>query len=297
MIPRHYRQEKCWDKVFHFHSLISFVFITSLLLDNERWKQAEVPAEFQDLVDSVSDGRISLIEKKPAGVYLAVLLLTVFITCKCCYWMLTGIFPCHSWSSVFVCLLSSGGTGRKLIPFSFLFSPLPFFPSVTSVETSCTNLKRWFMYLLKTLWSVSTGRELLFYTSIPSVESRSLCTNSVFPHNITLKCCKGPRSTCVCSAFLVLNNACSFPLLHLPVAQMKSMLCGCSWKWKFMYIQLFTFPQKPHLTSDKSLLSPCALFPHDQNGNALMRSYLVRILIQYCNDECVWTAGTGRNHT
>ncbi|XP_035408944.1 vacuolar protein sorting-associated protein 54 isoform X1 [Cygnus atratus] len=36
----------------------------SLLLDNERWKQAEVPAEFQDLVDSVSDGRISLPEKK-----------------------------------------------------------------------------------------------------------------------------------------------------------------------------------------------------------------------------------------
>ncbi|XP_027550765.1 vacuolar protein sorting-associated protein 54 isoform X2 [Neopelma chrysocephalum] len=39
----------------------------SLLLDNERWKQAEVPAEFQDLVDSVSDGRISLPEKKSAG--------------------------------------------------------------------------------------------------------------------------------------------------------------------------------------------------------------------------------------
>ncbi|NXP16241.1 VPS54 protein, partial [Scytalopus superciliaris] len=39
----------------------------SLLLDNERWKQAEVPAEFQDLVDSVSDGRISLPEKKPAA--------------------------------------------------------------------------------------------------------------------------------------------------------------------------------------------------------------------------------------
>ncbi|NXP02342.1 VPS54 protein, partial [Thinocorus orbignyianus] len=39
----------------------------SLLLDNERWKQAEVPAEFQDLVDSVSDGRISLPEKKSAA--------------------------------------------------------------------------------------------------------------------------------------------------------------------------------------------------------------------------------------
>ncbi|XP_054239851.1 vacuolar protein sorting-associated protein 54 [Indicator indicator] len=39
----------------------------SLLLDNERWKQAEVPAEFQDLVDSVSDGRISLPDKKTAA--------------------------------------------------------------------------------------------------------------------------------------------------------------------------------------------------------------------------------------
>uniref|UniRef100_A0A8C5SXL7 Vacuolar protein sorting-associated protein 54 n=1 Tax=Laticauda laticaudata TaxID=8630 RepID=A0A8C5SXL7_LATLA len=36
----------------------------SLLLDNERWKQADVPAEFQDLVDSVSDGKIALPEKK-----------------------------------------------------------------------------------------------------------------------------------------------------------------------------------------------------------------------------------------
>ncbi|XP_074845496.1 vacuolar protein sorting-associated protein 54 isoform X1 [Carettochelys insculpta] len=38
----------------------------SLLLDNERWKQADVPAEFQDLVDSVSDGKIILPEKKAA---------------------------------------------------------------------------------------------------------------------------------------------------------------------------------------------------------------------------------------
>ncbi|EPY85148.1 hypothetical protein CB1_000394030 [Camelus ferus] len=35
-----------------------------LLLDNERWKQADVPAEFQDLVDSISDGKIALPEKK-----------------------------------------------------------------------------------------------------------------------------------------------------------------------------------------------------------------------------------------
>uniref|UniRef100_A0A8C8FNS8 Vacuolar protein sorting-associated protein 54 n=1 Tax=Oncorhynchus tshawytscha TaxID=74940 RepID=A0A8C8FNS8_ONCTS len=37
----------------------------SLLLDNERWKQAEVPAEFQDLVNSIADGRITLPERKP----------------------------------------------------------------------------------------------------------------------------------------------------------------------------------------------------------------------------------------
>ncbi|XP_023367862.1 vacuolar protein sorting-associated protein 54 isoform X3 [Otolemur garnettii] len=39
----------------------------SLLLDNERWKQADVPAEFQDLVDSISDGKIALPEKKLAA--------------------------------------------------------------------------------------------------------------------------------------------------------------------------------------------------------------------------------------
>ncbi|XP_026102485.1 vacuolar protein sorting-associated protein 54-like [Carassius auratus] len=39
----------------------------SLLLDNERWKQAEVPAEFQDLVDSIADGRITLPERKHTG--------------------------------------------------------------------------------------------------------------------------------------------------------------------------------------------------------------------------------------
>uniref|UniRef100_A0A3Q2Q5P0 Vacuolar protein sorting-associated protein 54 n=2 Tax=Fundulus heteroclitus TaxID=8078 RepID=A0A3Q2Q5P0_FUNHE len=39
----------------------------SLLLDNERWKQAEVPGEFQDLVNSIADGRISLPERKVSG--------------------------------------------------------------------------------------------------------------------------------------------------------------------------------------------------------------------------------------
>lgn len=39
----------------------------SLLLDNERWKQAEVPAEFQDLVNSIADGKITLPERKIPG--------------------------------------------------------------------------------------------------------------------------------------------------------------------------------------------------------------------------------------
>ncbi|XP_062244208.1 vacuolar protein sorting-associated protein 54 isoform X2 [Platichthys flesus] len=39
----------------------------SLLLDNERWKQAEVPAEFQDLVNSIADGRISLPDRMTPG--------------------------------------------------------------------------------------------------------------------------------------------------------------------------------------------------------------------------------------
>ncbi|KAM4771510.1 vacuolar protein sorting-associated protein 54 [Rhinophrynus dorsalis] len=39
----------------------------SLLLDNERWKQAEVPAEFQDLVDGIKDGKIILPERKSGG--------------------------------------------------------------------------------------------------------------------------------------------------------------------------------------------------------------------------------------
>uniref|UniRef100_A0A665URH3 Vacuolar protein sorting-associated protein 54 n=1 Tax=Echeneis naucrates TaxID=173247 RepID=A0A665URH3_ECHNA len=40
----------------------------SLLLDNERWKQAEVPAEFQDLVNSIADGRITLPERTQTSI-------------------------------------------------------------------------------------------------------------------------------------------------------------------------------------------------------------------------------------
>ncbi|KAG8443915.1 hypothetical protein GDO86_009206 [Hymenochirus boettgeri] len=39
----------------------------SLLLDNERWKQADVPAEFQDLVDSITDAKIVLPERRSGG--------------------------------------------------------------------------------------------------------------------------------------------------------------------------------------------------------------------------------------
>lgn len=41
--------------------------LCSLLLENERWKQAEVPAEFQDLVNSIADGRITLPDRKTSG--------------------------------------------------------------------------------------------------------------------------------------------------------------------------------------------------------------------------------------
>ncbi|XP_035390561.1 vacuolar protein sorting-associated protein 54 [Electrophorus electricus] len=39
----------------------------SLLLDTERWKQAEVPAEFQHLVDTIASGHITLPERKHTG--------------------------------------------------------------------------------------------------------------------------------------------------------------------------------------------------------------------------------------
>ena len=46
------------DRGFLFSSL-------SLILDNERWKQADVPAEFQELVDYVASvHKLALPEKK-----------------------------------------------------------------------------------------------------------------------------------------------------------------------------------------------------------------------------------------
>lgn len=37
--------------------LTLFCFTLSLILDNERWKQADVPSELQSLVDSLVDGK------------------------------------------------------------------------------------------------------------------------------------------------------------------------------------------------------------------------------------------------
>jgi len=40
---------------------VLIILCFSLILDNERWKQADVPAEFQDLVDHIgNNGRCSL---------------------------------------------------------------------------------------------------------------------------------------------------------------------------------------------------------------------------------------------
>lgn len=132
----------------------------------------------------------------------------------------------------------------------------------------CRNALCWkIICILKTPRSVSTGRELPFCTNIPSVEACSLCTNSVFSPEVLLRNCKGLRSTCMCSALVVWNKACSFPLLHLPVQMKGSMPRGCSGKGKLMFIQWFTLPQKPHLTSEKSLFPPPAPLPRVHSGN------------------------------
>ena len=46
----------CIDSTFFILGIIFF----SLILDNERWKQADVPTELQSLVDSLVDGKIKL---------------------------------------------------------------------------------------------------------------------------------------------------------------------------------------------------------------------------------------------
>lgn len=49
----------------------------SLILDNERWKQADVPTELQSLVDSLVDGKIKL--KLPLFRFIIFLNLVIFV--------------------------------------------------------------------------------------------------------------------------------------------------------------------------------------------------------------------------
>lgn len=49
----------------------------SLILDNERWKQADVPTELQSLVDSLVDGKIKL--KFPLFRFIIFLNLVIFV--------------------------------------------------------------------------------------------------------------------------------------------------------------------------------------------------------------------------
>ena len=49
----------------------------SLILDNERWKQADVPTELQSLVDSLVDGKIKL--KFPPFRFIIFLNLVIFV--------------------------------------------------------------------------------------------------------------------------------------------------------------------------------------------------------------------------
>lgn len=153
-----------------------------------------------------------------------------------------------------------------MIPFFFFFS---FFFPFTGVETSCADLlKIFFFFFLKTHLSVSTGRELLFYISIPSVEAYSLCTNSVVPRNIPLRYCKGPRSVCVLSPRRVKQS------LLLPITS--SVSCSNERQramWLLMevktrvhsiiYLAIETLFYLRQVT-----FSPCTPFTHVQNGNA-----------------------------
>lgn len=48
-----------------------------MILDNERWKQADVPTELQSLVDSLVDGKIKL--KFPLFRFIIFLNLVIFV--------------------------------------------------------------------------------------------------------------------------------------------------------------------------------------------------------------------------
>ena len=63
----------CIDSTFFILGIIFF----SLILDNERWKQADVPTELQSLVDSLVDGKIKL--KFPLFRFIIFLNLVIFV--------------------------------------------------------------------------------------------------------------------------------------------------------------------------------------------------------------------------
>ena len=63
----------CIDSTFFILGIIFF----SLILDNERWKQADVPTELQSLVDSLVDGTIKL--KFPLFRFIIFLNLVIFV--------------------------------------------------------------------------------------------------------------------------------------------------------------------------------------------------------------------------
>lgn len=63
----------CIDSIFFILGIIFF----SLILDNERWKQADVPTELQSLVDSLVDGKIKL--KFPLFRFIIFLNLVIFV--------------------------------------------------------------------------------------------------------------------------------------------------------------------------------------------------------------------------
>lgn len=143
-----------------------------------------------------------------------------------------------------LCLLPAFWGHQKEVDTFFLF------PLFTGVETSCAYLKR-FIYFLRTHLSIITGRELLI------LYEYSQCSGLRSLHRLNLS----SEHTTEVLHMHVFSPPRSFPLLHLPVVQMRgSTTCGCSWNWKLMCIPLFTLPQKPHLTSDKPLFY--LLMPH-----------------------------------
>lgn len=71
---------RTWTKLHYVYRFNFFLFwglFFSLILDNERWKQADVPTELQSLVDSLVDGKIKL--KFPLFRFIIFLNLVIFV--------------------------------------------------------------------------------------------------------------------------------------------------------------------------------------------------------------------------